>query len=210
MRQGKIRTFGCSTFPAEEIVEAHAVSDRRGLGRFRSEQPPYSILSRGIEASVLPVARRYGMGVLVWSPLAFGFLTGKYRLGQPMDLTSGRPTIRPELFDPSEPATVAKLEAVERLITLADELGCTLPQLAIAFTIAHPAVTSAIIGPRTMQQLEDLLAGAALTLDDEVLDRIDAIVAPGTNLFDPYASAPPRALTETVLRRRPLAERAAA
>ncbi|MFG2169172.1 aldo/keto reductase [Micromonospora chersina] len=209
VHQGKIRAFGCSTFPAEEIVEAQHVSERRGLGRFRTEQPPYSILARGIEASLLPVCQRYGMGVLVWSPLAFGFLTGKYRKNQPIDLATGRPTIRPELFDPTNAENAAKLDAVEQLVELAEGIGCTLPQLAVAFTVAHPAVTSAIIGPRTMQQLEDLLKGAALTLDDATLDRIDEIVSPGANLFNPHAASPPRTLTDTALRRRPLAERAA-
>ncbi|HEY3504595.1 MAG TPA: aldo/keto reductase [Actinocatenispora sp.] len=208
--QGKIRAFGCSTFPAEEIVAAHQVSERRALGRFRTEQPPYSILARGIETSVLPVCQRYGMGVLVWSPLAFGFLTGRYRRDRPVDLSTGRAAMRPAQFDPAIAANAAKLDAVERLVELANDLGCTLPQLAVAFTVAHPGVTSAILGPRTMGQLEDLLKGAALTLDDAALDRIDEIVPPGTNLYDPNALRPPLSLTDPALRRRPLADRAAA
>lgn len=159
---------------------------------------------------MLPVCRRYGMGVLVWSPLAFGFLTGRYRRDRPVDLSTGRPTIRPAQFDPAVAANAAKLDAVERLVELAADLGCTLPQLAVAFTVVHPAVTSAIIGPRTLPQLTDLLAGAALTLDDQTLDRIDEIVPPGTDLYDPNALLPPRSLTDTTLRRRPLADRAAA
>lgn len=210
VRQGKIRAFGCSNFPAEEIVEAHHVSERRGLGRFRSAQPPYSILARGIEASLLPVCERYGMGVLVWSPLAFGFLTGKHRKDRPIDLATGRAALRPAFFDPAVAENAAKLDAVEQLLELAESIGCTLPQLAVAFTVAHPAVTSAIIGPRTMQQLEDLLEGAALTLDDAALDRIDEIVPAGINRYNPSASLPPRSLTDTSLRRRPLTERAAA
>ncbi|MFJ4953175.1 aldo/keto reductase [Streptomyces sp. NPDC088760] len=210
VRQGKIRTFGCSNFPAGDIVEAHHVSERRALGRFRTAQPPYSILARGIEASLLPVCERYGMGVLVWSPLAFGFLTGKHRKDRPVDLATGRAALRPAFFDPAIAENAAKLEAVEQLVELAEGIGCTLPQLAVAFTVAHPAVTSAIIGPRTMGQLEDLLKGAALTLDDATLDRIDAIVPPGVNRYNPSASFPPRSLTDTALRRRPLAERAAA
>lgn len=210
VRQGKIRTFGCSTFPAEEIVEAHHVSERRGLGRLRTEQPPYSILARGIEASLLPVCQRYGMGVLVWSPLAFGFLTGRYRKDQPVDLSTGRATIRPALFDPTNAGTAAKLDVVEELVDLATSIGCTLPQLAVSFTVAHPAVTSAIIGPRTMRQLEDLITGAALTLDDATLDRIDEIVPPGTDVYHPNAPFPPRSLTDTAARRRRLADRAAA
>src|SRR5215813_3676620 len=185
VHQGKIRAFGCSTFPAEEIVEAHHVAERRGLGRFRTEQPPYSILARGIEASLLPVCQRYRMGVLVWSPLAFGFLSGKYRQDRSVDLSTGRAALRPAQFDPSLAENAAKLEIVEQLIELAAGIGCTLPQLAVAFTVAHPAVTSVIIGPRTMQQLDDLLKGAALTLDDATLDRIDEIVPPGTDRYSP-------------------------
>ncbi|MFE5486756.1 aldo/keto reductase [Streptomyces sp. NPDC056527] len=207
--QGKIRAFGCSTFPAEEIVEAHAVAERRGLRRFRTEQPPYSLLARGIEASVLPVAQRYGMGVLTWSPLASGFLTGKYRKDRPIDLTSGRPALHPHRFDPTIPGNAAKLDAVERLVALAEEIGCSLPELAIAFAAAHPAVTSVIIGPRTADQLEGLLKGASLVLDDEALDRIDEIVPPGTNLYQADGVWRPPALTNATLRRRALDDRAA-
>ncbi|AKU14969.1 aldo/keto reductase [Luteipulveratus mongoliensis] len=210
VRQGKIRAFGCSTFPPEEIVESHVVAERRGLHRFRTEQPPYSILARGVERSVLPTAQRYGMGVLTWSPLAFGFLTGRYRKGQDLDLTSGRPLIRPERFDPSLPETAAKLEIVEQLIEVADDLGCSLPELAIAFVIAHPAVTSVILGPRTQEQFDGLNKGAGLTLDDATLDRIDEIVPPGTDIYPPNGPWPQPSLVNVVRRRRPLTERAAA
>jgi aryl-alcohol dehydrogenase-like predicted oxidoreductase len=210
VRQGKLRAFGCSTFPAEEIVQAQWVAERRGLGRFRTEQPPYSLLARGIEASVLPVCQRYGMGVLVWSPLAWGFLSGRYRKGQPVDLASGRPALNPERFDPSVPENAAKFEAVEQLAELARDVGCSLPQLAVAFTVAHPAVTSAIIGPRTMEHLDGLLQGASLTLDDAMLDRIDEIIPPGTNLYHPDGAWRPPALSDAARRRRPLADRAAA
>lgn len=210
VRAGKIRAFGCSTFPAEEIVEAQHVAERRALGRFRTEQPPYSILARGIETAVLPVCQRYGMGVLVWSPLASGFLTGRYRQGAAVDLTAGRPARTPARFDPALPGNAAKYAAVEQLVALAEEIGCSLPELAVAFTVAHPAVTSAIVGPRTMEQLEGLLKGAALALDDAVLDRIDEIVPPGTNLYPPDGVWSPPALTDPALRRRPQAERAAA
>jgi aryl-alcohol dehydrogenase-like predicted oxidoreductase len=210
VRQGKIRAFGCSTFPAEEIVEAQWVAERRGLGRLRTEQPPYSLLARGIEASVLPVCQRFGMGVLVWSPLASGFLSGRYRKGQPVDLSSGRPALNPERFDPSVPENATKLEAVEQLAELARDVGCSLPQLAVAFTVAHPAVTSAIIGPRTMEHLDGLQQGASLTLDDAMLDRIDEIVPPGTNLYHPDGAWRPPALSDAARRRRPLADRAAA
>ena len=210
VRAGKIRAFGCSTFPAEDIVDAAHVAERRGLMRFRSEQPPYSVLARGIEASVLPVCQQLGMGVLTWSPLAWGFLSGRFRSGRPADLAAGRPALAPHRFDPASPANAAKYEAVERLAEVADGTGCTLPGLAVAFAAAHPAVSSVIIGPRTMSQLEDLLAGAALALDDKTLDLIDEIVPPGTNTYDPNEIWKPPALSDASLRRRPPASRAAA
>ncbi|MEV4180226.1 aldo/keto reductase [Streptosporangium canum] len=210
VHQGKIRAFGCSTFPAEEIVEAHHVAERRGLMRFRTEQPPYSLLARGIETSVLPVCQRLGMGVLTWSPLASGFLTGRYRKGQPIDLTTGRAALAPARFDPALPVNVTKLNIVEQLMEVADSIGCSLPDLAVAFTVAHPGVTSVIVGPRTMNQLEALLKGASLTLDDAALDRIDEIVPPGINTYHPDGVWRPPALADTARRRRPLADRSAA
>jgi aryl-alcohol dehydrogenase-like predicted oxidoreductase len=210
VHQGKIRAFGCSTFPAEDIVEAQYVAERRALGRFWTEQSPYSILARGIEASVLPVCQRYRMGVLTWSPLAWGFLTGKYRKDQSVDLSSGRAALAPERFDPSIPENAAKLEVVEGLVDLAESIGCSLPELAVAFTVAHPAVTSVIIGPRTMQQLEQLLKGASLALDDATLDRIDELVPPGTNMYDVDGAWSPPVLADKAQRRRLLADRAAA
>ena len=210
VRAGKIRAFGCSTFPAEEIVEAYHVAERRGLLRFRSEQPPYSMLARGIEADVLPVCQRLGMGVLTWSPLAWGFLSGKYRKGEDVDLSAGRPALAPHRFDPALPANAAKYDAVERLTEVAADTGCSLPQLAVAFAAVHPAVSSVILGPRTMRQLTDLLAGASLALDDKTLDRIDEIVPPGTNVYDPNEYWKPAPLTDPGLRRRPPAGRSAA
>jgi aryl-alcohol dehydrogenase-like predicted oxidoreductase len=209
VRQGKIRAFGCSTFPAEQIVEAQHVSERRGLHRFRTEQPPYSILARGIETSVLPVCGRYGMGVLTWGPLASGFLTGKYRKGRPVDLTTGRAALTPGRFDPTIPVNAAKLDVVEQLVELAADIGCSLPELAVAFPVAHPDVTSVIIGPRTMDQLETLHKGAELTLDDATLDRIDEIVAPGTDVYRADGVWQPPSLTDPTRRRRPTTERAA-
>ncbi|GAA0962961.1 aldo/keto reductase [Actinocorallia libanotica] len=209
VRQGKIRAFGCSTFPADEIVEAHHVAGRRGLARFRTEQPPYSLMARGIEASLLPVCQRLGMGVLTWSPLASGFLTGRHRRDRRIDLSTGRAALNPARFDPSIPENARKLDAVEELVALAEDIGCSLPHLAVAFPAAHPAVTSVIIGPRTMDQLEDLLKGASLVLDDAVLDRIDEIVPPGTDLYRPDGAWLPPSLKEAARRRRPLAERAA-
>ncbi|WP_414710978.1 aldo/keto reductase [Pseudonocardia sp.] len=210
VHQGKIRAFGCSTFPAEDIVEAHWVAERRGLLRFRTEQPPYSLLARGIESSVLPTCQRLGMGVLTWSPLAWGFLSGKYRNGRDVDLSAGRPALNPRRFDPSIAANAAKFEAAGQLAELAAETGCSLPQLAVAFPVVHPAITSVIIGPRTMQQLQDLLNGASLALDDKILDRVDQIVPPGTNLYNPDGAWSPPALADAALRRRPVAGRAAA
>ncbi|MEU9035962.1 aldo/keto reductase [Streptomyces sp. NPDC048352] len=209
VRAGKIRAFGCSTFPAEQIAEAHHVAERRGLPRLRTEQPPYSILARGVERDVLPTARRFGMGVLTWSPLASGFLSGKHRLGRDIDMTTGRAALHPARFDLSIPGNVAKLEAVEKLAEVADGIGRTVPELALAFPLAHPAVTSVIIGPRTAEQLEAALKGADLVLDDAVLDRIDEIVPPGTNLYHPDGVWQPLALTDPAQRRRPLTDRSA-
>lgn len=208
--QGKIRAFGCSTFPAEQIVEAYHVSERRGFGKFRTEQPPYSLIARGIERSLLPTTQRLNMGVLTWSPLASGFLSGKVRRDQPVDLTTGRAALTPFRFDPSIPSNAAKFDALEGLIEVAESIGCSLPELALAFVVAHPAVTSVISGPRTMDHLESLLKGASLVLDDETLDRIDAIVPPGTDLYQADGAWQPISLTTPTLRRRPLADRPAA
>ncbi|WP_327588457.1 aldo/keto reductase [Nonomuraea sp. NBC_00507] len=209
VRQGKIRAFGSSAFPAHETVEAYHVARQRGLYRFRTEQPPYNILARGIEGDVLPTAQRLGMGVLTYSPLGWGFLTGRYRKGQQVDLSRGRAALAPERFDPSTSVNAAKLEVVEELVKLADELGCTLPALAVGFVASHPAVTSVILGPRTMEQLDGLLKGASLVLDDTVLDRIDELVPPGTNVYHPVGLWSPAPLTDPALRRRPLGDRAA-
>jgi aryl-alcohol dehydrogenase-like predicted oxidoreductase len=204
---GKIRAFGCSTFPPEQIIEAHWAAARRGLGSFRTEQSPYSLLARGIETSVLPVCQRYGMGVLTWSPLAGGFLSGKYRSGQAVDLSAGRAALQPERFDPAIPANAAKLALADQLAALAQELDTTLPALALAFPLTHPAVTSVIIGPRTLDQLQAALAGAQFTLDNAALDRIDQIVAPGADQY--RAAWRPAHLDEPHTRRRPETARAA-
>lgn len=208
VHEGKIRTFGCSTFPAEQIVEAHGVAERFGLLRFRTEQPPYSMLSRGIENSVLPVCERYGMGVLVWSPLAAGFLSGRVRRDQPPEQAMYRPSIQPDRFDLARPENQLKLEATERLSEVAAQAGCSLPAMAIAFCISHPAVTSAIIGPRTLDQLTSLLANADVVLDDCTLDRIDEIVPPGISLTANETWRYP-ALSDPALRRRTISDRAA-
>jgi aryl-alcohol dehydrogenase-like predicted oxidoreductase len=177
VRQGKIRYFGSSTFPAQEIVEAQWTAERRGLGRYLCEQPPYSILARGIEADVLPVCRRYGMGVIVWSPLNGGFLTGRSR-----EHVSTRAARLPRRYDTSYPEVQRKLEYADRLEQVAANAGLSLVHLALGFVLAHPAVTSAIIGPRTMEHLESQLDAQELRLPADVLARIDEIVPPGTNV----------------------------
>src|SRR3954453_12776000 len=178
VRAGKVRAIGSSTSPPSQIVEAQWTAERRGRERFRCEQPPYSILVRGIEAEVLPVCRKYGMGVIPWSPLAGGYLSGRYRKGQDMPASS-RAQRLPQRFDLSIPANQAKFDAADKLAQLAEEAGLTLIQMALAFVVNHPAVTSAIIGPRTMEHLESQLAALDVTLSPDVLDRIDEIVPPG-------------------------------
>jgi aryl-alcohol dehydrogenase-like predicted oxidoreductase len=209
VHSGKVRAIGSSTFPAEQIVEAQWVADRRGYVRFRCEQPPYSMLVRGIEAAVLPACQRYGMGVIAWSPLAGGWLTGRIRRDTGVDMTTGRARRLPHRFDPALPGNQAKLAAVEELIKIAADTGCSLTHMALAFVTGNPAVTSAIIGPRTMEQLTDLLAGASVTLDDDVLDRIDQIVPPGVTLNPADAGWQPSVLADPAARRRPQATRSA-
>ncbi|WP_431043641.1 aldo/keto reductase [Streptomyces sp. P1-3] len=202
VRAGKVRAVGSSMFPAEQIVEAQWVSDRRGHVRFRSEQPQYSMLARAAEAAVLPTAQKYGMGVLTWGPLAAGWLSGRYTKASDIDLADGRRSLERQKFDPSLPENARKLEAVGELARLAAESGLSLPHLATAFVRSHPAVTSVIIGPRTYEQLEDLLAGADVVLSGDVLDRIDEIVPPGTDLNRADSYYVPPALADKTLRRR--------
>lgn len=195
VHSGKVRAIGTSRQPATDIVEAQWLAERRALVRVRSEQPTYSILNRGIERDVLPVAERYGMGTLVFSPLANGMLTGRVRKGRPSELSRGGPYF-------AHFTDERRLDAVEQLVPLAEKAGLSLTHLALAFVLTHPGVTSAIIGPRTADQLDDLLAGADLTLTDEILDRIDEIVAPGADIGDFQMSYQPPALTTPALRRR--------
>jgi aryl-alcohol dehydrogenase-like predicted oxidoreductase len=199
-RAGKIRYFGCSTFPAHEIVQARWTAERRGREFFRTEQPPYSMLVRRIEADVLPVCAEYGMGVLPWSPLAGGWLSGKFGTGK--ENTSRRSARIPGRYDLSKPGNQQKLAAVDALTTVAEDAGLTLVELAVAFTLAHPAVTSPIIGPRTMEQLESQLGIPDITLDTETLDRIDEIAPPGTNFADADAGYVVPAVTDASRRRR--------
>jgi aryl-alcohol dehydrogenase-like predicted oxidoreductase len=178
---GKVRYIGSSTFPPSQIVEAQWVAERRHRERFVCEQPPYSLLIRQAEAEVLPTCRRYGMGVIPWSPLAGGWLSGRWRKGQEAP-ESARANRLPQRYDLSIPGNQRKLDAAEELALLAEEIGISLIHLALAFVLRHPAVTAPIIGPRTMEQLESQLGAADVELSDEVLDRIDAIVPPGTNV----------------------------
>ncbi len=189
-RQGKIRYAGCSTHPAWMVVESHWVAERRGLARFVCEQPPYSIFVRHNEVDLFPVTQQYAMGVIVWSPLAGGWLTGKYRKDEsiPAGSRAERYSTRfkdspvARRFDMSRPANQRKLDLVEELAKVAADAGVSMTHMAHAFALSHPAVTSAIIGPRTMDQLEDALAGADVRLDESTLDAIDEICPPGTTL----------------------------
>jgi aryl-alcohol dehydrogenase-like predicted oxidoreductase len=202
IHSGKVRAIGTSALPASDIVEAQWVAERRGLERFRTDQPPYSILTRSIEREVLPVAQRYGMGTLVWGPLGQGMLTGRVRKGERNDLR--RAHLVKHLNDER------RIDVVEQLIPLAKDAGMPLTHLAMAFAIAHPGVTSALLGPRTMEHLDDLLAGVDVVLTDEILDRIDEIVPPGTDVGTLDQVYRPPALQNPGLRRRPVGERAGA
>jgi len=179
--QGKIRYVGSSTFPAPDIVEAQWCAERRGYARLTSEQPPYSILVRAAETDVFPVCRRQGMSVITWSPLASGWLSGRWRKGQPAPVTS-RAGRTPQRFDLTRPENQRKLTVVDSLAILAESAGLSLVQMAIAWTLTHPAVTSAIVGPRTAEQLASQLGADGVKLDAVILDRIDELVAPGTNV----------------------------
>ena len=204
VRQGKVRAIGTSSMRGSEIVEAQWMSERRGFERFRTEQPNYSILDREIEREILPVTERYGMGTLVYSPLAQGTLTGRYRAGQDNDNFRSTKTGMRHFRDER------RLAAVEELVALSDEVGVKLTHLAMAFVIAHPGVTSAIAGPRTMEQLEDTLAGVDVALSDEILDRIDQIVPPGESIgaMDMLYRGPE--VGDPTMRRRPTTQRSAA
>jgi len=206
VHQGKVRYLGSSTFPASEIVEAQWTAERRGRERFVCEQPPYSMLVRGIEADVLPTAKRYGMGVIPWSPLAGGWLSGRWRKGDggvPVDAGSRRAQRMPERYDLSKPENQGKLDAADALGALADEAGISLVHLALAFVINHPSVTSAIIGPRTMDQFTSQIGAVDVTLTSDVLDRIDQIVPPGTNFSWADAGYTPPGVADSRARRRP-------
>jgi aryl-alcohol dehydrogenase-like predicted oxidoreductase len=202
IRAGKVRAIGSSNSPAVDIADAHWLSERRGLERFRTEQLPYSILNRGVENDVLPTAQRYGLGTLVWGPLGQGMLTGRVRKGKQNDLSRAR--YFKHLNDER------RIDVVEQLVPLADEAGLPLTHLAMAFTIAHPGVTSTLLGARTVDQLDDLLTGIGVALTDDILDRIDEIVPPGTDVTRLDQAYVPPALLDPNLRRRATSERSAA
>lgn len=199
-RAGKIRYFGSSTFPAYRIVQAQWAARENHLSRYVTEQPSYSILQRGIEAHVLPVTQEYGMGVLAWSPLASGWLSGAVRAGR--EITTNRSQALPQRFDLTDPANQARLDAVEKLAKIAEQADLSLIQLALGFVTAHPGVTSALIGPRTLGHLESQLAAADTVLPADVLDELDTIVAPGVDLAAHEKFDTPPALLDPALRRR--------
>jgi aryl-alcohol dehydrogenase-like predicted oxidoreductase len=203
VHQGKIRYLGSSTFPASAIVEAQWVAERRQRERFLCEQPPYSMLVRGVEAEILPTCQKYGMGVIPWSPLAGGWLSGNWRLGAE-NLGSRRASRIPDRYDMSKPENQKKLEAADALAVLAEKSGLSLIHLAIAFVIRHPAVTSAIIGPRTREHLDSQLGAGDVRLTDDILDAIDEIVPPGTNFSWADAGYQPPSIASAWRRRRPL------
>jgi aryl-alcohol dehydrogenase-like predicted oxidoreductase len=201
VRAGKVRYIGSSTFPAHAIVAAQWTAQRRGRERFVCEQPPYSMLVRGIEADVLPVCRAHGMGVISWSPLAGGWLSGRYRKGTDAP-KSTRSERLPQRFDLTLPANRAKLDAAEALAGVAETAQLSLIHMALGFVLTHPAITAAIIGPRMMEQLESQLGAADVDLSPEVLDQVDAIIPPGINLNPADAGYTPPALADPALRRR--------
>ncbi len=201
IRQGKVRYAGSSTFPASSIVEAQWTAERRQRERFVCEQPPYSLLARGVETEILPICKKYGMGVIPWSPLAGGWLSGRWRKDG-SELGSHRSSLLPDRFDLSKPGNQAKLDAADALATVADKAGTTLIHLALAFVINHPAVTSAIIGPRTMEHFESQIGATEVILDTEVLDQIDQIVPPGQNFLSDDAGYDPPSITQAWRRRR--------
>jgi aryl-alcohol dehydrogenase-like predicted oxidoreductase len=203
VRAGKVRYIGSSTFPAHTIVDARWVAERRGRERYVCEQPPYSLLVRAIERDVLPVCEQYGMGAIAWSPLAGGWLSGRYRKGE--DVPQSRRAERiPQRYDMSLESNQRKLDAADALGRLAEEAGMTLIEMALAFVIEHPAITAAIIGPRTMEHLESQLTAADVELSNDLLDRIDEIVRPGANFAEADAGWTPPWIAQPWRRRRVL------
>ncbi|MGW0783164.1 aldo/keto reductase [Streptomyces sp. NPDC002913] len=202
VRQGKIRYFGTTTFEPHQIVEGQWAAERLRLQRPVTEQPPYSLLARAAERAVLPVAERYGLGVLPWSPLAGGWLSGRYRKGDQGHAESSRLERQPHRHDPALDANRRKREAAELLGELAEEAGLSLIHLALAFVLEHPAVSTVIIGPRTQEHLVSQLGAADVRLTRDVLDRIDEIVAPGVTISPADEGYQPPSLTDAATRRR--------
>ncbi|MGH3472064.1 MAG: aldo/keto reductase, partial [Nocardioidaceae bacterium] len=198
---GKIRTFGTSKLPPSQIADARSISERRGHGVFRTEEAPYSVLNRVVEYDLLPTCQRLGVGVLAFGPLAGGWLSGRYRTGTPTTTDSPR-SQRPQM-DATDPANAAKLAAADALAVVASDAGLTLPQLATAWAGHHPAVSTVVIGPRTIDQLEGSLAADGTHLPDDILDRVDEIVPSGVTLdiTDAMWAHGTRALTATHRRR---------
>ncbi|MFE6164014.1 aldo/keto reductase [Streptomyces sp. NPDC056486] len=201
VHQGKIRYFGTSVHPAGQLVQGQWTAERRGLLRPSSEQIPYSLLVRSNERDVLPLAQKYGLGVLAYGPLAAGWLSGKYRAGgaQPK---SFREDLIPGRYDISAPRNADKLTAADALARLAEESGLSLIQLAVAFSLNHPGVSSVIIGPRTAEHLDTYLKALEVRLSTDILDRIDEIVPPGHVFHQRDNGAVPPAVADPSLRRR--------
>ncbi len=202
VREGKVRYIGSSTFPAHQIVQARWTAERRGRECFATEQPPYSMLNRGIEADVLPVCQEYGIGVIPWSPLAMGWLSGRYSRGGETPEVSRRAQMIPGRYDMSDPANQRKLEAAQALGDLAEQAGMSLIEMALAFVTTHPAVSAAIIGPRTVEHLDSQLPALGRALSADVLDRIDEIVPPGLNVNPAERGWDPPWLADSAQRRR--------
>ena len=200
-QRGKICYFGSSTFPAELIVEGQWAAERRSSERFATEQLPYSLLDRSAEAAQFPTCERYGLGVMTWSPLSSGWLTGKYREGEEIPDTS-RTSMLPWRFDQAIAANQRKFAVVRELEKVANDAGLPLRHLAIAFALQHSAVNTVIIGPRTIEQYHDAMTAADIALDDDLLDRLDEIVPPGSSFEAPFSHHQPGGLRKTALRRR--------
>lgn len=201
VHEGKVRAIGTSTTPPSALVEGQWTAARRGRERVVCEQTAYSALTRGAERELLGACERQGVAVLAWSPLCGGWLSGRYRAGA-VPAASARVALAPQRYDMERPENVAKLAAAEALARLAEEEGMTLIQLALAFVLEHPAVSAAIVGPRTLEHLESQLGADRVRLSPAALDRIDAIVAPGTTLNPADAGEPPADLLDPRRRRR--------
>jgi len=181
VRQGKVRYIGCSTFPAWMVMEALSLSERYGLARYVTEQPPYNLLDRRIENELVPLALRHNLGLLPWSPLGMGILAGRYEKSD--EAPEGSRVARIGAWA-AERITRQGIEAARRVAEVARDKGLTPSQLALLWVKDQPAVTSPIIGPRTEAHLDDALAVLEMSLDDETAATMDEIVPPGTAIAD--------------------------